>query len=214
MSFDEYIKSFSVKFSKVKILILKTLWEASNDFPRDWVRSSYLLKLTRQKYFDRRIRELRNELGCDIETGNQEGNAVYRLSSDKICDGNPRFYLSDSQKVTLFERNNFTCQVCGVKTPPGPRGLQADHKVPLIRGGSHAISNWQSLCNDCNVGKRRACQDCNDDCEQCVWAYPERVGVATVLKLPHDIVQKISAAGLSQQEIEDIIIKALEKYLP
>ncbi|MCP4130899.1 MAG: hypothetical protein GY754_07940 [bacterium] len=46
--------------SKVKQLILKMLKE------KEWVSSKDLLEATQQKYFDRRIRELRDELGYDI----------------------------------------------------------------------------------------------------------------------------------------------------
>jgi 5-methylcytosine-specific restriction endonuclease McrA len=211
--FDKYIQSLP-KLSKVKFLILETLWKAGEDFPRDWVQSSHLLQLTNQKYFDRRVRELRDELGCDIETGNHKSEAAYRLLSDKVGGGNPRYYLSEKQKRELFQRERFRCRVCGAKVEPGPRGLQADHKVPLNRGGSHGDSNWQSLCNDCNVGKRRACQGCEEDCQQCVWAFPERVGMIHALKLPHELLEKLNKAGFHDPaEIDEVIIESLNRRL-
>ena len=43
----------------------------------------------------------------------------------------------------LFKQANFCCQICGKIIKPGVKGLQADHKVPLIRRGSQTYENWQ-----------------------------------------------------------------------
>ena len=137
MTFEEYVQSLPGKLSKVKLLILKTLWKEGNTFPRNWVRSSTLLDLTRQKYFDRRTRELRDEMGCDIDTEPHRGEHCYRLSSTKLKKYNPRLYLNATQKKQLFLRDGYSCQVCSKQVPPGVQGLQADHKIPLIRRGSH-----------------------------------------------------------------------------
>ncbi|MFN9899172.1 MAG: HNH endonuclease, partial [bacterium] len=63
MEFSEYINQLSGgrKISAVKLKILITLWESSQEFPKAWVTSDHLLEITGQKYFDRRARELRDE---------------------------------------------------------------------------------------------------------------------------------------------------------
>jgi hypothetical protein len=197
MRFRIYQSSLGSKLSRVKVLILQRLWDEGDDFPRGWVSSSELLALTKQKYFDRRVRELRDEAGCDIETTRRGGEHVYRLHSEAVTVPNPRGYLSTPQKQSLFEANNFRCAVCSSVFAPGIRGLQADHRVPLMRGGKHAIENWQPLCVGCNVAKRRACTGCQLDCAQCPWAFPERVGRRVQLTLAEDLDQVIQ--GLSQQ---------------
>lgn len=214
MTFEQYVAGLPTKLSQVKHLILKTLWESGNSFPRGWVRSSTLLNLTQQKYFDRRTRELRDELGCDIDTEPHNGEHCYRLASTNLTKFNPRSYLTSSQKKWLFNKANYNCQVCGRNIPPGVQGLQADHKIPLIRGGSHEENNWQAICNECNVGKRRACEGCGDDCKKCPWAFPEKAGLVTLVRIPQPIVQGIRDIGANgQKEVERVIISALERFL-
>lgn len=201
--------------SKVKENLLRRLWgDDSVPFPKPWIGSSDLLKLTSQKYFDRRTRELRDELGCDIETGHILGEHAYRLRSPKLNSANPRKYLTASQKRQLFSRYEFTCQICGKKTLSGSRGLQADHKIPLIRGGVKDQSNWQPICNECNVGKRGACAGCKDDCQMCPWAFPGKIGRVTLLHLPSEVLQALELrVGASQTGLEREVITLLKSSL-
>ena len=187
MELEEYLSQIRVKkLSEVKKKILHTLWNEGSGFPRDWVASSRLLEITQQKYFDRRTRELRDECGCDIETKHTNGEHHYRLISTTLNVANPRSYLSEPQKKQLFETAKYTCQVCGIEMQAGVRGLQADHKIPLNRGGSHNAENWQALCNECNVAKRRACQRCEENCKECSWAFPAEGGFPMVVRLSLD----------------------------
>lgn len=210
MEFEAYIKSMPVKLSDVKLIILRALWDSGSTFPRPWVRSSTLLKLTDQKYFDRRTRELRDQVGCDIENQYQQGEHCYRLNSANLNQYNPREYLSQSQKNQLFSSQGGTCQICGSKMQAGARGLQADHKVPLNRGGSNDVANWQSLCNECNVAKRRACADCNEVCKQCTWAFPEHMGARTLVVLPHGLIGELQKRGINTpKRIEETIVATM-----
>jgi 5-methylcytosine-specific restriction endonuclease McrA len=182
MKFEEYIEKLPSKrkLSEVKFKILKRLWGTDdNKFPKPWVSSAELLELTGQKYFDRRTRELRDQMGCDLEAAYQEkfSGHAWRISSSKLAVPQDRDYLTQSQKIKLFEESGYCCVTCGLKVDAGIRGLQADHKVPISRGGSNSLDNWQPMCNNCNVGKRRACEGCSLECDTCSWAFPELVGV-------------------------------------
>ena len=209
MNFQEFIdKNVQSKLSEVKLKILNSLWNCGTEFPRGWVRSSVLLGITQQKYFDRRTRELRDQLGFDIETKYLDGEHQYRLVSDNVKIANPRFYLSESKKTALFTREKYTCQICGRVAQSGVRGLQADHKVPLSRDGSQTDDNWQSVCNECNVAKRRSCQDCVEDCYVCHWAFPEKVGFPVTIFLPRDLFDKYEESVKSNRDwLTDIIRK-------
>lgn len=214
MNLEQYILKLSEKLSRVKKQILQELWGAGRGFPRNWISSSRLLELTGQKYFDRRVREMRDELGCDIETGTHKGEHSYRLLSDHLRTANIRAYLTNTQKKKLFTLSQYTCEICGKKSSPGVKGLQADHKIPLIRGGPHNERNWQSICNVCNVGKRRACEGCDDDCRECPWAFPEKFGHIRLVGLPPALdkrLQKLTKGKPSA--FQKLVRAALEKFI-
>jgi hypothetical protein len=59
-----------------------------------------------------------------------------------------------------FIRDNFTCQECGLHPLredkpwlPDIRQLEADHIIPLARGGETEMGNLQTLCKECNRKK-------------------------------------------------------------
>lgn len=62
-------------------------------------------------------------------------------------------------KWKIFERDKWTCQICGIETPENLSGLgrfnspELDHIVPLSAGGDHAESNVQCACSKCNRSK-------------------------------------------------------------
>ena len=212
MTLDEYIKLVSPDkpLSDVKKLLLTTLFNNNGHFPTNWTGSSTLLELTNQKYFDRRLRELRDENGCDIETLHIDGEHQYRLKSATILTGNTRGYLSAKQKEELFQRSNFTCSVCGRQAKAGVRGIQADHKIPLKRGGSNSTENWQAICNECNVAKRRVCEGCKDDCASCGWAFPTNKGLPITIYVTQDEFDRLV---LRTKNVSDFVKEMLLREL-
>jgi HNH endonuclease len=205
------------KLSEVKLKILVKLWGSDKDkFPKPWVSSSELLELTGQKYFDRRIRELRDELGCDFESACVEefSGHAWRLKSNILSSPQNREYLSQGQKTKLFQSHDSLCATCGLKISPGVRGLQADHKIPLSRGGSNDLSNWQPMCNNCNVGKRRACEGCNLDCQTCSWAFPEDYGITTMFSINEKTLRRLDKYATEiGQSCDEVVEKAVDHYL-
>lgn len=214
MTFEEYIATLPKMPSKVKMVILKRLWDEGQDFPRGWVRSSELLGLTGQKYFDRRVRELRDNVGCEIETGQRGNEHAYRLNSSNTAIATPRAYLPNPLKKELFRASKYRCAICDRQFVSGLRGLQADHRVPLNRGGSNGDGNWQSLCVECNVGKRKACAGCDLDCQICPWAFPDRVGKRILIQLPQETELLIREyAAHSGKTFDSCVAEGLTQYL-
>lgn len=211
MELEQFLAEHDLlKLSAVKLKIVGALWNTAGSMPGEWVTSASLLELTQQKYFDRRTRELRDSSGIDIETQQVGGVHCYRLASLTVKSKNPRFYLSSTQKSTLFNRDNHACQICGTIEQSGLRGLQADHRIPLSRDGGHELDNWQSLCAPCNVAKRRACQGCLDECSACHWAFPQVVGFPTTVNLPLDIFDAVQAKkSANPLWLEEVIRNAL-----
>ena len=219
MQITDYLKQLPAKkiLSTVKHKILIKLWGKDSDsFPKPWVSSADLLQLTGQKYFDRRTRELRDQLGCDIETSYREeftGHA-WRINSPTIAPPQDREYLNNNQKKNLFDNYSFKCATCGTETTAGIRGLQADHKVPISRGGSNDLINWQPLCNNCNVGKRRACAGCELNCNDCSWAFPEKLGIRTMLTLSESILRRVDLyISKTGESLDKVMEQAAASYL-
>lgn len=59
--------------------------------------------------------------------------------------------LSKKTRFEVFKRDSFTCQYCGRKAPDVV--LRVDHVHPHSKGGSDAILNLITACQDCNSGK-------------------------------------------------------------
>lgn len=54
-------------------------------------------------------------------------------------------------RFEVFKRDNFTCVYCGGKPPDVT--LQADHVIPVSKGGRGILENLVAACSDCNAGK-------------------------------------------------------------
>jgi hypothetical protein len=60
--------------------------------------------------------------------------------------------LSVRKRFFVFKRDRYRCRICG----RSGLELEVDHKVPVAQGGSDALDNLQTLCFDCNRGKRHS----------------------------------------------------------
>ena len=63
----------------------------------------------------------------------------------------PKRNVSPRQRVSILERDGYTCQMCGAKAPDVP--LEIDHKHPFSKGGPTTDDNLWVLCKPCNAGK-------------------------------------------------------------
>lgn len=61
--------------------------------------------------------------------------------------------------LSVFGRDGWKCQHCGIDTPATLRGTrngnspQLDHVLPMAQGGAHSYANTQCLCLSCNNNK-------------------------------------------------------------
>lgn len=60
--------------------------------------------------------------------------------------------IRTSIRWQVFERDNFRCVACGAGAAEGAI-LHVDHILPRSKGGKDTMSNYQTLCWKCNIGK-------------------------------------------------------------
>ena len=63
-----------------------------------------------------------------------------------------RIRVMPGKRWQVFERDGWRCVSCGKSADDGAI-LEVDHILPRSKGGSDDISNLQTLCRECNVGK-------------------------------------------------------------
>ncbi|MRG44096.1 HNH endonuclease [Chitinophaga sp. SYP-B3965] len=57
-----------------------------------------------------------------------------------------------SMRWQVFQRDSWKCVACG-KNADDHIWLEVDHIIPRSKGGKNEITNYQTLCNVCNIGK-------------------------------------------------------------
>lgn len=113
----------------------------------------------------RRVRELRDEDGYDIQTHRDRRDlkpGQYFMVSGKR---RPAFARNISKEVRarVLERNGYTCQMCGAAAGD-PDPFRADRTVRLTmghvidkeKGGEDTESNLRAVCTNCNEGLQNA----------------------------------------------------------
>jgi 5-methylcytosine-specific restriction endonuclease McrA len=109
----------------------------------------------------RRVRELRNEEGFDIQTHNDRSDlkpGQYMLVSDKPKPAFAR-NISKETRAYVLDRNGFTCQMCGAAAgEPHPfdtgrkTRLHLGHTLDKSMGGDDSPNNLRAICSVCNEG--------------------------------------------------------------
>lgn len=65
-----------------------------------------------------------------------------------------RSLMTSKLRQTIKERDDYTCQICGLSTYDEPHLLlEIDHIIPLSKGGLTTENNLQTLCWKCNRSK-------------------------------------------------------------
>lgn len=118
----------------------------------EWVSNQELRSIAGYKGNDvpRVIRGLRQE-GWPIEV---RGDGYNRLTSlEKGLGRGIRKPISEKLRYQILERDGHRCVSCGRGVQEGIR-LQVDHITPVDWGGKTEPSNLETLCDECNRGKK------------------------------------------------------------
>lgn len=60
--------------------------------------------------------------------------------------------VTRQMRYEVMRRDGYRCVMCGRSARDGVR-LHVDHIRPVSKGGKSVMSNLQTLCEDCNLGK-------------------------------------------------------------
>lgn len=85
-----------------------------------------------------------------------------------------RKIMNDDIRYNVLKRDNFTCKLCGATARDGAK-LHVDHIIPISKGGKTVMSNLQTLCDRCNLGKSNKTED-DMICPNCGGKLVERNG--------------------------------------
>lgn len=83
---------------------------------------------------------------------NQHGEEISQVIQKPEFQQNIRQEISIRKRFIVFKRDQFTCVMCG-RSGVGIK-LEVDHKLPVSKGGTNSTDNLQTLCFECNRGKR------------------------------------------------------------
>ena len=109
----------------------------------------------------RRIRELRNEEGLNIQTHNDRSDLKpgQYILTDLIPLPAFERSISKETRAYVLDRNGFTCQMCGAvagEEHPYDKGrktrLHLGHIIDKSQGGTDDPSNLRAICSVCNEG--------------------------------------------------------------
>jgi hypothetical protein len=109
----------------------------------------------------RRLRELRNEDGYQILSHRDRVDLKPNQYIMETIERVPAFArgISKETRAQVFERNGYTCQMCGVAAgDPDPLGgnrtvrLTIGHIIDKSKGGDDSPQNLRAVCTNCNEG--------------------------------------------------------------
>jgi len=194
-------------------VILRTLWPEGHGIPGPHVTTKEIRAAINRfrggTYNDpfRRLRELQGEEGIH---GLIKQGSVYQLVDLTVAEKRrPRTSLGKAEWEEVLTKYSFKCAAC--QRNIGEDGFQQDHKVPRARGGSDNLENWQPLCDECNIAKSVACRNCERDCNECCWAYPEKF---KPLVLPPKLLQDLRQyAARHFKQPEEIVIPLIQNAI-
>lgn len=80
------------------------------------------------------------------------GKKKSRYQSRKRANDREHAKVTQKMRYDVLHRDGFRCVKCGRSKEDGVK-LHIDHIKPISRGGKSKMSNLQTLCEDCNMGK-------------------------------------------------------------
>jgi 5-methylcytosine-specific restriction endonuclease McrA len=127
--------------------------ERLNTMSRKYMKENYeTIRETRKNNPEWDAKYRRTEKGRNVA---YKGSLKRRSYKHKVI-------FKPHERTTILERDNWTCQCCGIKVndnkETNPQKAEIDHIIPISKGGNSEPSNLQILCRTCNRRKSSAIQ--------------------------------------------------------
>lgn len=200
--------------------ILERLWPEGSGIPgphvtEDEIRAhlnvnrATIGKTDAYKDVFRRVRELQGEEGFTSIV--KEGVRYQLQSLTRSQKRPPRAAPPPDVWQRIKQHTGNRCANCGRQEPDVQ--LSADHRVPRSRyaGPPEAINaeeNLQALCEQCNNTKSTQCRGCEQNCQTCAWAYPERYRPIQVVDENREQLRRAAEReGTTAEELANRILR-------
>lgn len=133
------------QFEKIKtiFLYLFPIYQSFIDVSKGELNTfdNYLNKI--QQYHHERINQKDEQVTVTNETN-------HSVNLKELVD--QKIKVLPGIRWQVFQRDNWKCVACGRSSDDGII-LHVDHIIPRSQGGQNILSNYQTLCNICNIGK-------------------------------------------------------------
>ncbi|MEG3991578.1 HNH endonuclease [Microcoleus sp. S28C3] len=94
------------------------------------------------------VKRKNTENDIEIEESEEED-----FDSSKIPELDSYYFVRPGKWFAVLARDKWKCLSCGRSAPTDGVLLELDHIIPRSKGGSDDMSNLQTLCKKCNIGK-------------------------------------------------------------
>ena len=99
----------------------------------------------------------RNRYETQYQLKNESIDEIFaRIEDRKISERSidyQRALMTSGKRYDILRRDHYRCQICGRRQSDGAK-LEVDHIIPVSKGGKTVDENLQTLCHECNQGKK------------------------------------------------------------
>ena len=127
-----------------------------------WIPIKNIQDVAQISEWARMIRFLKAE-GWQIVKQGSGKTTEYRLTSLEKGEGVIRGPINPRMRAEILRRDNYHCVHCGKDPKKDGIKLEVDHIDPGEWGGKTESLNLQTLCRECNQGKKSYFSDFNDN---------------------------------------------------
>lgn len=145
----EYQKKYR-QTNKEKVVEYHKEYRQTNKEKRSEQGKEYYL-LNKEKINERQKEHFQTEHGKEVS---YRGRLKRRSHEHKVS-------FTPHQRTEILNRDNWTCQSCGIKVQDESKGkwntpnkCHIDHIIPISKGGNSEPKNLRVLCRTCNLSKR------------------------------------------------------------